>query len=54
LNGSIDGSGFIKPGRIVLDEKPIPDIDPLDALLRITTTTIEASLRERAAAPNRW
>ena len=31
---------FIKPGRIALDEKPIPDIGPLDALLRITTTTI--------------
>lgn len=31
---------FIKPCRIVLDEKPIPDIGPLDALVRITTTTI--------------
>ena len=31
---------FIKPGHIVLDEKPIPDIGPLDALVRITTTTI--------------
>ncbi|MBS7813396.1 NAD(P)-dependent alcohol dehydrogenase [Roseococcus sp. XZZS9] len=31
---------FVEPGRIVLDEKPIPDIGPLDALLRITTTTI--------------
>lgn len=31
---------FIEPGRIVLDEKPIPDIGPLDALVRITTTTI--------------
>jgi alcohol dehydrogenase len=31
---------FIKAGRIVLDEKPVPDIGPLDALLRITTTTI--------------
>src|ERR1700682_5363053 len=30
---------FIEPGRIVLDEKPIPDIGPLDALVRITTTT---------------
>ena len=26
---------FIKPGRIVLDEKPIPDIGLLDALVRI-------------------
>ena len=31
---------FVEPGRIVLDEKPIPDIGPLDALIRITTTTI--------------
>ena len=31
---------FVEPGRIVLDEKPVPDVGPLDALLRITTTTI--------------
>lgn len=31
---------FIEPGRIVLGEKPIPDVGPLDALIRITTTTI--------------
>jgi threonine dehydrogenase-like Zn-dependent dehydrogenase len=31
---------FIEPGRIVLGEKPIPDVGPLDALVRITTTTI--------------
>ena len=31
---------FIEPGRIVLGEKPIPDVGPLDALLRVTTTTI--------------
>lgn len=31
---------FVEPGRIVLDEKPVPDIGPLDALLRVTTTTI--------------
>ncbi|MCE1117783.1 MULTISPECIES: NAD(P)-dependent alcohol dehydrogenase [Pseudomonas] len=31
---------FVEKDRIVLDEKPIPDIGPLDALLRITTTTI--------------
>jgi len=31
---------FIEPGRIVLDEKPIPDVGILDALVRITTTTI--------------
>lgn len=31
---------FIEPGRIILGEKPIPDVGPLDALMRITTTTI--------------
>lgn len=31
---------FVEPNRIVLDEKPIPDVGPSDALIRITTTTI--------------
>ena len=31
---------FVEPGRIVLDEKPVPDVGPYDALIRITTTTI--------------
>ncbi|HEX2885002.1 NAD(P)-dependent alcohol dehydrogenase [Vineibacter terrae] len=31
---------FVEPNRIVLDEKPIPDVGPLDALMRVTTTTI--------------
>ena len=31
---------FVEPGRIVLEEKPIPEIGPLDALVRVTTTTI--------------
>lgn len=31
---------FVEPGRIVLDDKAVPDIGPLDALIRITTTTI--------------
>jgi threonine dehydrogenase-like Zn-dependent dehydrogenase len=31
---------FVEPGRITLEEKPIPEIGPLDALVRITTTTI--------------
>ena len=31
---------FVEPGRIVLDEKPIPAPGPLDAVLKITTTTI--------------
>ncbi|HHV22464.1 MAG TPA: NAD(P)-dependent alcohol dehydrogenase [Propionibacterium sp.] len=31
---------FVEPGRIELDEKPIPDVGPNDALIKITTTTI--------------
>jgi alcohol dehydrogenase len=31
---------FVEKGRIVLDEKPIPAVGPLDALMRVTTTTI--------------
>src|SRR6478672_10939317 len=31
---------FAEPGRIVIDDKDIPDVGPLDALVRVTTTTI--------------
>ncbi len=31
---------FVEPGRIVLESKAIPDVGPLDALVRVTTTTI--------------
>jgi threonine dehydrogenase-like Zn-dependent dehydrogenase len=31
---------FIEPGRIVVDDKPIPDVGPLDALVKVTTTTV--------------
>ncbi|WP_112873280.1 NAD(P)-dependent alcohol dehydrogenase [Paracoccus endophyticus] len=31
---------FVDKGRIVLDEKPVPSPGPLDAVIRITTTTI--------------
>jgi threonine dehydrogenase-like Zn-dependent dehydrogenase len=31
---------FVEPGRIVLDDKPVPGVGPLDALIRVTTTTI--------------
>jgi threonine dehydrogenase-like Zn-dependent dehydrogenase len=31
---------FKEPGRIVVEERPIPDVGPRDALLRITLTTI--------------
>ena len=38
--GMMKAAVFVEPGRIVLDDKPVPDIGPLDALVRITTTTI--------------
>jgi threonine dehydrogenase-like Zn-dependent dehydrogenase len=31
---------FVAPGRIELRECPVPDVGPLDALVRVTTTTI--------------
>ena len=31
---------FVAPGRIELQEKPVPEVGPGDALLRVTTTTI--------------
>ena len=31
---------FAEPGRIVLESRPVPDVGPLDALVRISTTTI--------------
>ncbi|MBT9246620.1 NAD(P)-dependent alcohol dehydrogenase (plasmid) [Gemmobacter fulvus] len=31
---------FVEKGRIVLDDKRIPDVGPNDALMRVTTTTI--------------
>jgi len=31
---------FVEPGKIELREKTVPEVGPLDALLRITTTTI--------------
>src|SRR5690349_24265202 len=31
---------FVEPGRIELEDKPIPEVGPLDALIRITMTTI--------------
>ncbi len=31
---------FVEPGRVALDERPVPDVGPSDALLRVTTTTI--------------
>jgi len=31
---------FVERNRIVIEDKPIPDVGPLDALIKITTTTI--------------
>jgi threonine dehydrogenase-like Zn-dependent dehydrogenase len=31
---------FVEKNRIVLQDKPVPEVGPLDALLRITTTTL--------------
>ena len=31
---------FVETGRIVLDDKRIPDVGPLDALIKVSTTTI--------------
>jgi alcohol dehydrogenase len=38
--GKMKAAIFVEKGRIVLDDKPIPDIGPMDALMRVTTTTI--------------
>ena len=40
MSGKMKAAIFVEPNRIVLDDKPIPDVGPLDALIRITTTTI--------------
>ena len=37
---TMQAASFVRPGRIELREKPIPEVGPLDALLRVTTTTI--------------
>src|SRR5665647_30188 len=31
---------FVEPGRIVLEDKSVPNVGPTDALMRVTTTTI--------------
>jgi threonine dehydrogenase-like Zn-dependent dehydrogenase len=33
-------TAFVEPGRIRLEERPVPEPGPLDALVRVTTTTI--------------
>ena len=34
---------FVEPGRIAIADKPIPDVGPDDALVRITTRTIRGT-----------
>lgn len=38
--GTMKALVFIAPGKIRIEEKPIPKVGPTDALVRITTTTI--------------
>jgi threonine dehydrogenase-like Zn-dependent dehydrogenase len=40
MNKTMKALVFVKPGKIELREKPIPQVGPTDALIRITTTTI--------------
>ncbi len=40
MAGKMKAAVFVDKNRIVLDEKPVPEVGPLDALIRITTTTI--------------
>lgn len=40
MSSKMKAAIFVEPGRIVLEDKPIPDLGPLDALIRVTTTTI--------------
>jgi threonine dehydrogenase-like Zn-dependent dehydrogenase len=40
MAGMMKAAIFIESGRIVLEDKPIPDVGPNDALIRVTTTTI--------------
>jgi len=40
MSATMKAAVFVEPGRIVLEDRPIPAVGPLDALIRITTTTI--------------
>ncbi len=40
MAGKMKAAIFVEKNRIVLDEKPVPEVGPLDALIRVTTTTI--------------
>ena len=40
MAGTMRATVFVEPNHIELQERPIPSVGPLDALVRITTTTI--------------
>ena len=40
MTATMKAAVFERAGRIVLREKPVPDVGPTEALMRITTTTI--------------
>jgi len=40
MSAMMKAAVFLEANRIVLEDRPIPEIGPLDALIRITTTTI--------------
>ncbi len=40
MTNKMKAAVFVEAGRILLQDMPIPEIGPLDALIRITTTTI--------------
>jgi alcohol dehydrogenase len=40
LPSTMRAAVFVEPGRIELQERPVPEIGPGEALLRVTTTTI--------------
>lgn len=40
MTATMRAAVFAGAGRIELREKPVPEVGPLDALIRVTTTTI--------------
>ncbi len=40
MKSTMKAAVFVRPGKIELREKPIPEVGPTDALVRVTTTTI--------------
>jgi len=40
MTSKMKAAVFVEKGRIVIEDKPVPDVGPNDALIRVTTTTI--------------